>query len=77
MDWYALSRSLMFRLNGETSHELGLDMLGATERLGLLQFLAPQVAALPTTVAGIEFPNPVGLAAGLDKTVTISMPLPV
>ncbi len=67
MDWYALSRSLMFRLNGETSHELGLDMLGATERLGLLQFLAPQVAALPTTVAGIEFPNPVGLAAGLDK----------
>jgi len=67
MDWYALSRSLMFRLNGETSHELGLDMLEATERLGLLQFLAPQVAALPTTVAGIEFPNPVGLAAGLDK----------
>lgn len=67
MDWYALSRSLMFRLNGETSHELGLDMLGATERLGLLQFLAPQVAALPITVAGIEFPNPVGLAAGLDK----------
>ncbi|UXD87139.1 quinone-dependent dihydroorotate dehydrogenase [Thalassolituus hydrocarboniclasticus] len=67
MDWYALSRALMFRLNGETSHELGLDMMGASERLGLLQFLAPQVAALPTTVAGIEFPNPVGLAAGLDK----------
>jgi dihydroorotate dehydrogenase len=57
----------MFRLNGETSHELGLDMMGASERLGLLQFLAPQVASLPTTVAGIEFPNPVGLAAGLDK----------
>ncbi|MCD8523730.1 MAG: quinone-dependent dihydroorotate dehydrogenase [Saccharospirillaceae bacterium] len=67
MDWYALSRTLMFRLNGETSHELGLDMLGAAERLGMLQFLAPQVASLPTTVAGIEFPNPVGLAAGLDK----------
>ncbi|MCA6059687.1 MULTISPECIES: quinone-dependent dihydroorotate dehydrogenase [unclassified Thalassolituus] len=67
MDWYALSRALMFRLNGETSHELGLDMMGASERLGLLQFLAPQVASLPTTVAGIEFPNPVGLAAGLDK----------
>ncbi len=38
MDWYALSRALMFRLNGETSHELGLDMMGASERLGLLQF---------------------------------------
>lgn len=67
MDWYSLSRALMFRLDGETSHELGLDMLGAAERLGLLKYLAPQVGGLPTTVAGIEFPNPVGLAAGLDK----------
>ncbi|MCA6064437.1 quinone-dependent dihydroorotate dehydrogenase [Thalassolituus marinus] len=67
MDWYSLSRALMFRLEGETSHELGLDMLGAAERVGLLKYMAPQVAGLPTTVAGIEFPNPVGLAAGLDK----------
>ncbi|MDK2777456.1 MAG: quinone-dependent dihydroorotate dehydrogenase [Pseudomonadota bacterium] len=67
MDWYSLSRAVMFRLNGETSHELGLDMLGASERLGLLKFLAPQVAGLPVEVAGIQFPNPVGLAAGLDK----------
>ncbi len=67
MDWYSLSRAVMFRLNGETSHELGLDMLGASERLGLLKLLAPQVAGLPVQVAGIQFPNPVGLAAGLDK----------
>ena len=67
MDWYSLSRALMFRLEGETSHELGLDMLGAAERVGLPKYMAPQVAGLPTTVAGIEFPNPVGLAAGLDK----------
>ena len=67
MDWYSVSRALMFRLQGETSHELGLDMLGAGERLGLLKYLAPQVAGLPVTVAGIDFPNPVGLAAGLDK----------
>lgn len=67
MDWYSLSRALLFRLEGETSHELGLDMLGASERLGLLKYMAPLVPALPTTVAGIEFPNPVGLAAGLDK----------
>ncbi|KZZ41859.1 MAG: quinone-dependent dihydroorotate dehydrogenase [Saccharospirillaceae bacterium] len=66
-DWYSLTRQLFFRLSGETSHELGLDLLGAGERLGLLQYMAPQVAGLPTTVAGIEFPNPVGLAAGLDK----------
>lgn len=67
MDWYSLSRALMFRLSGETSHELGLDMLGAAERLGLLGLMAPQVAGLPKEVAGISFPNPVGLAAGLDK----------
>lgn len=67
MDWYSLSRSLLFRLNGETSHELGLDMLGAAERLGVLKYLAPEVASAPVTVAGITFPNPVGLAAGLDK----------
>ena len=67
MDWYSLSRALLFRLQGETSHELGLDMLGAGERLGLLKYMAPQVAGLPVTVAGIDFPNPVGLAAGLDK----------
>ena len=66
-DWYGLTRQLFFRLSGETSHELGLDMLGAGERLGLLKYLAPQVAGKPVTVAGIEFPNPVGLAAGLDK----------
>ncbi len=67
MDWYSLSRALLFRLNGETSHELGLDMLGASERLGLLKHLVTPVPALPVTVAGITFPNPVGLAAGLDK----------
>ncbi|ASP39618.1 dihydroorotate dehydrogenase (quinone) [Bacterioplanes sanyensis] len=67
MDWYSLTRQLFFRLSGETSHELGLDMLGAGERLGLLQYLAPQVANLETEVAGIRFANPVGLAAGLDK----------
>ncbi len=67
MDWYSLTRQLFFRLSGETSHELGLDMLGAGERLGLLKHLAPQVANLETEVAGIRFANPVGLAAGLDK----------
>lgn len=67
MDWYRLTRQLFFRLSGETSHELGLDMLGAGERLGLLQYLAPEVANLETQVAGVQFANPVGLAAGLDK----------
>lgn len=67
MDWYGLARPLFFRLSGETSHELGLDLLGAAQRTGLLKNLVTPVADAPCTVAGITFPNPVGLAAGLDK----------
>lgn len=67
MDWYRLGRTLLFQLQGETAHELALDMLGATERVGLLRKLRKKSKQCPVTVAGIEFPNPVGLAAGLDK----------
>lgn len=67
MDWYRLSRALLFQLQGETAHELSLDMLGASERVGLLKLLNSEPIYHPVTVAGIEFPNPVGLAAGLDK----------
>lgn len=67
MDWYRLGRTLLFQLQGETAHELTLDMLGASERLGLLKLLGPETVYQPVTVAGIEFINPVGLAAGLDK----------
>ena len=67
MGWYDFSRSILFRMQGETSHELGLDLLGAAQRLRVMRFLAPAVKQAPVSVAGIEFPNPVGLAAGLDK----------
>src|SRR5690554_1103813 len=67
MDWYRVGRTLLFRLQGETAHEFALDMLGASERLGLLQLMSSEPKSPPVTVAGIEFPNPVGLAAGLDK----------
>lgn len=67
MGWYDLSRAVLFKMQGETSHELGLDMLGAAKRLNLLHFLAPVVKAHPVKLAGLELPNPVGLAAGLDK----------
>ncbi|MAR00057.1 MAG: dihydroorotate dehydrogenase (quinone) [Oceanospirillaceae bacterium] len=67
MDWYGLARTLFFRLSGETSHELGLDLLGAAQRTGLLKNLVADVPNDPVEVAGITFPNRVGLAAGLDK----------
>jgi dihydroorotate dehydrogenase len=67
LDWYGLVRKVMFKMSGETSHELGLDMLGAAERLSLLSYIAPKIPDCPVESMGITFPNPVGLAAGLDK----------
>ncbi|MEC8081579.1 MAG: quinone-dependent dihydroorotate dehydrogenase [Pseudomonadota bacterium] len=64
---YNLARSLLFKLDPEVSHELSLDMLGASSRLGLTSLYARQQAATSVNVMGIDFPNAVGLAAGLDK----------
>ncbi|HAQ28034.1 MAG TPA: dihydroorotate dehydrogenase (quinone), partial [Pseudomonas sp.] len=64
---YNLARQLLFKFTPETSHELSLDLIGAGGRLGLNGLLAKAPAKLPVRVMGLEFPNPVGLAAGLDK----------
>ena len=63
---YALARPLLFFLDPETAHNLTLSCLKRGAALGLSRLLAkPQPD--PKTVMGITFPNPVGLAAGLDK----------
>lgn len=65
---YALARSLLFRLDPERAHDLTLALLGRLgEAAGLL---APTVPRRPRVVMGIEFPHPLGLAAGLDKNGT-------
>ncbi len=64
---YNLVRKALFCFDAETSHELTLDLLGAGGRLGLLKPFVKPVANNPITVMGLTFPNPVGLAAGLDK----------
>ncbi len=64
---YSLARELLFKLSPETSHELSIDLIGAGGRLGLNGLLTKAPASLPTTVMGLQFANPVGLAAGLDK----------
>src|SRR5690606_26985140 len=64
---YALARDLLFRLSPETAHELSIDLLGAGGRLGLNRLLCKKPAALPVKIMGLEFANPVSLAAGLDK----------
>ena len=64
---YPLIRPLLFSLDPETAHHVTLDALQAAHRLGLTPLFAKQPAAAPRTVMGLTFPNPVGLAAGLDK----------
>ncbi len=64
---YSLARPFLFCLDAERAHDLGLAALEAAYRTGLNPLLASRPAPLPTRVFGIDFPNPVGLAAGLDK----------
>lgn len=64
---YNLARELLFRFSPETSHELSIDLIGAGGRLGLNGMFCKAPLSLPVKVMGLEFANPVGLAAGLDK----------
>ncbi|MDR2195902.1 MAG: quinone-dependent dihydroorotate dehydrogenase [Gallionellaceae bacterium] len=60
---YPLLRPLLFSLDPETAHYATLDALKAAHTL----LRKPRLADKPRAVMGLEFPNPVGLAAGLDK----------
>lgn len=62
---YALLRPLLFKLDAEQAHHFTLDGLARAYRLGLLQKAAHHTC--PATLMGLSLPNPVGLAAGLDK----------
>ena len=64
---YGLSRPFLFAFDAERAHALGLASLEAAYRTGLNPLLATRPKALPTKAFGLTFPNPVGLAAGLDK----------
>ena len=76
---YPLLRRILFALPPETAHRVVLGALGCASRSKALcalldnRHLADGGTAgvdgvsLPHTVMGLDFPNPVGLAAGLDK----------
>ena len=64
---FSLARQLLFRLDAEQAHTLSLQAIEAAYRSGLNPLLAVRPSALKTRAFGIEFANPVGCAAGLDK----------
>jgi len=67
MNLYPLLRPLLFSLDPETAHEVTLKLLNSTYILGLSKLIYPAIDQKPVTVMGLDFKNPVGLAAGLDK----------
>lgn len=62
---YALARPLLFCLDPERAHGLTLGLADAPLRLGLLR--VARAPGTPVRAMGLDFPNAVGLAAGLDK----------
>ncbi|MBY0267326.1 MAG: quinone-dependent dihydroorotate dehydrogenase [Burkholderiales bacterium] len=64
---YPLLRPLLFSLDAESAHHLTLQSLRLAAQSGALSLCASAPAGTPRRVMGIDFPNAVGLAAGLDK----------
>src|SRR2546421_9964716 len=62
-------RPLLFSLDPETAHRLTIELLRAASHfdfaLHWLRFFQPP--SKPKTLFGLNFPNPIGVAAGLDK----------
>ena len=64
---YPLLRKLFFALDAETAHGIGMAGIDFVNAAGVSCLLARPVPPDPVRVMGLDFPNPVGLAAGLDK----------
>jgi len=64
---YRLARPLLFRMDPERAHAVALRAaaIGGAPLAWILG--GDRIEARPRTVAGLRFPNPLGLAAGLDK----------
>ena len=63
---YKLAQSALFAADPERAHELALQGLQLGHSLGATRLICSQ-PGLPVRCMGLEFPNPVGLAAGMDK----------
>lgn len=64
---YPLTRSLMFQLDPELTHNVTLRSMNMAAALGVHKLLGAETLSDPVQIMGLNFPNRVGLAAGLDK----------
>ena len=67
MNCYSLIKPLLFQLDAEFTHDLTLKALKIAEKTGALNCYPKAPICASREVMGLSFPNPVGLAAGLDK----------
>lgn len=67
LSMYTLLRRILFTLPPETAHRVALCGLDLAAGSGLLKPFVHPPRDFPVRVMGLDFPNPVGLAAGLDK----------
>ncbi len=63
---YSLIRRALFVTDPETAHGLALEGLRLGYSVGATHLLC-KTRSLPVSVMGLQFPNPVGMAAGMDK----------
>ena len=71
MNIYSLASPLLFQFDAESIHDFTLKSLNIAERLGALSLYPTPPVCQSRQVMGITFPNPVGLAAGLDKNAAV------
>ena len=74
MSLYPIIRPLIFKLDAERAHRLTIGLLKLRTGTGF----TPEPGSTPTletTVAGLRFPNPIGLAAGFDKDAEVFGPM--
>jgi dihydroorotate dehydrogenase len=65
---YPLARAGLFRMNAETAHHTSMAALRLAETVGLLERMEnSSEMGKPFEMMGLQFPNRIGLAAGLDK----------
>ncbi|MDA8520872.1 quinone-dependent dihydroorotate dehydrogenase [Acidovorax sp. NCPPB 4044] len=64
---YALTRPFLFGMDAEAAHEFTMKMLARGQRTPLQWAWSSEMVSDPIELAGLHFPNRVGLAAGLDK----------
>ena len=64
---YALTRPVLFSMDAEAAHDLTLSLLARGQGTPLQWAWRNETVSDPLELAGLTFPNRVGMAAGLDK----------